>query len=64
VIMAASVLYFCFIYLALLSTSFLILLWVSATLARISSAVAVQLNGMASVFQWVIRNGSHLMLGS
>ena len=38
--------------------------WVSATLARFSSAVAVWVKGMASVFQWVIGNVSHLMLGS
>lgn len=40
------------------------LVWASTTLARISSAVAVQAKGMASVFQWVIGNVSHSMLGS
>jgi hypothetical protein len=38
--------------------------WASKTSARISSAVAVQTKGMASVFQWVRRNASHSMLGS
>jgi hypothetical protein len=36
------------------------LVWVSATLARISSAVPVRVKGMGSVFQWAIRNVSHL----
>jgi hypothetical protein len=40
--------------LALLSTSFLILAWTGLTLARISSAVAVQVKGLAAVFQCVM----------
>ncbi|CUU59137.1 hypothetical protein Ga0074812_12526 [Parafrankia irregularis] len=30
------------------------LVWVRRTLARISSAVAVQVNGWALLFQWVM----------
>ena len=30
------------------------LVWTQATLARISSVVAVQVNGSASLFQWVV----------
>jgi hypothetical protein len=37
------------------------LVWLIATLARFSSA---GVKGMASVFQWVKGNVSHLMLGS
>jgi hypothetical protein len=37
------------------------LAWVSATSARISSAVAVRVKGMASVFQRAIRNVTHLI---
>jgi hypothetical protein len=39
-------------YLALLSTSFLMLVWTSRTSARISSAVAAQVNGWGLVFRW------------
>ncbi len=41
-----------FFYLALLSTSFLMLACTILTLARMSSAVAVQTNGFALAFQW------------
>jgi hypothetical protein len=40
--------------LGLLSSSFLMLAWTSRTLARISSAVAVQTNGSALLFQWAM----------
>jgi hypothetical protein len=39
-------------YLALLSTSFLMLVWTSQTLTRILSAVAAQVNGWGLVFRW------------
>jgi hypothetical protein len=52
VIAAGSILSFYFVYLALLPAGFLMLIWVSATSARISSAVAVQVKGVASVFRW------------
>jgi hypothetical protein len=50
----ASVLRFHKIYLALLSSNFLMLDWTSRTLATISSAVAVQTNGSALLFQWAM----------